>query len=115
MLRNEEKKLCWRPKQAFIECTLKTKCYKEKESIEECLAASECFLERKNWVLCKLNSTNPRYRLRGNPYDIATEDQKKIEQRNARIIQRQLEDEGLDIEHAAEEAKKRAAKLDTTL
>lgn len=73
---------------------VRTKCYEDKGQIEECIAANECFLERKNYTLCKMNSINPRYRLRGNPYDVATEDQKRIEARNERIAQRELEQNG---------------------
>ena len=92
----ETKRLCWRPKQALIECVFKTQCYEEHKDIETCLMANQCFLERKNWVLCKTNAINPRYRMRGNPYDVASEDQKKIEARNERIVKRQLEEEGID-------------------
>ena len=106
MLRHEDKKLCWRPKSALIDCLIKTKCFEEKQDIEECLATAECFLERKNWVLCRMNSINPRYRLRGNPYDISTEDQKKVEARNERIVQRQIEEEGVDLERVQEPKKK---------
>lgn len=91
----ELKPVCWRPKEQLIECISRSKCFDERRSIEDCVTESECFLERKNWVLCKLNSTNPRYRLRGNPYDTATVDQKKIEARNERIMKRELEDEGI--------------------
>eukprot|EP00758_Cryptobia_borreli_P002513 Tbor_TRINITY_DN3086_c0_g1::TRINITY_DN3086_c0_g1_i1::g.17341::m.17341/K18178/COA5, PET191; cytochrome c oxidase assembly factor 5 len=93
-MEREVKPLCWRPKNTLVECLVKTKCFAEKGDIEGCIAANECFLERKNYVLCKMNSINPRYRLRGNPYDVATEDQKKIEARNNRIIERELEAEG---------------------
>lgn len=89
------KRVCWRPKQALIECVIKTKCYEEKGEIEPCTLANQCFLERKNWVLCKANATNPRYRLRGNPYDVASEDQRKIEARNERIARRQREENGV--------------------
>eukprot|EP00658_Telonema_sp_P-2_P075792 TRINITY_DN65552_c0_g1_i1.p1 TRINITY_DN65552_c0_g1~~TRINITY_DN65552_c0_g1_i1.p1 ORF type:complete len:117 (-),score=34.49 TRINITY_DN65552_c0_g1_i1:267-617(-) len=65
-----------------------------KRQIEDCIAANECFLERKNYTLCKMNSINPRYRLRGNPYDVATEDQKRLEARNERIANRELEQAG---------------------
>ena len=98
MLRHEEKKLCWRPKGALVECIMRSKCFEEKQDLEECIAASECFLERKNWVLCRLNSINPRYRLRGNPYDVSSEDTKKVEARNQRILERQVEEEGADLE-----------------
>jgi|SRR4051812_6945040 hypothetical protein len=91
------KRLCWRPQQALIECVYKTKCYEESKDIELCLQANQCFLEKKNWVLCKTNSINPRYRLRGNPYDVASDDHKKIEARNARILKRQMEEDGTDV------------------
>ncbi|CAD2214807.1 hypothetical protein AGDE_00605 [Angomonas deanei] len=87
--------MCWRPKNALIECVVNTKCFEEKNEIEGCIAANECFLERRNWTLCKMNAMNPRYRLRGNPYDVATEDQKKIEARDERIRRRELEEEGI--------------------
>ena len=90
----EIKPACWRPKQALITCIVRTKCFDEHQTVEDCIAATECFQERKNWVLCKMNLTNPRYRLRGNPYDVATEDQKKVESRNRRIMERQMEEEG---------------------
>jgi hypothetical protein len=88
------KSVCWRPKHTLIECIVRTKCFEEKNDVEDCVSVSDCHLERKNWVLCKLNAMNPRYRLRGNPYDIATEDQRKIEARNERIMKRDLEEEG---------------------
>lgn len=91
----DPKAVCWRPKQALIECVLKTKCFREVGDIEKCIVASECHLEKKNWVLCKTNVMNPRYRLRGNPYDIGSEDQKKIEARNERIAKRLAEEQGL--------------------
>lgn len=98
---NEDpKRLCWRPQQALIECVAKTKCFEEHKEIEKCLVANQCYLERKNWILCKTNSVNPRYRLRGNPYDVASEDQKRIEARDARIRKRQMEAEGLDLPDA---------------
>lgn len=90
----ETKAICWRPKQALIECIVKTKCFEEHQEVEPCISASQCLVERKNWVLCKANAINPRYRLRGNPYDTASEDAKKIEARNERIRRRQLEEEG---------------------
>ena len=93
-MEREVKPLCWRPKQTFIECLVRTKCYEDKGTIEDCIAANECFLERKNYTLCKMNSINPRYRLRGNPYDVATEDQKRLEARNERIANRELEQAG---------------------
>ena len=95
-LQEDPKAVCWRPKQALIECIIKTKCFQEMQQVEPCIAASECYHERKNWVLCKCNVSNPRYRLRGNPYDIGSEDQKKIEARNERIAKRQAEEQGLD-------------------
>ena len=94
IMEREVKPLCWRPKQTFIECLVRTKCYEDKGTIEDCIAANECFLERKNYTLCKMNSINPRYRLRGNPYDVATEDQKRLEARNERIANRELEQAG---------------------
>ncbi|AAZ10674.1 hypothetical protein, conserved [Trypanosoma brucei brucei TREU927] len=94
-MEKENKSICWRPKNALIECIVSTKCFEEKQSVEDCVAASECFMERRNWTLCKVNAVNPRYRLRGNPYDVATEDQKKIEARNERIKRRELEEEGI--------------------
>lgn len=93
--KEDPKAVCWRPKQALIECVMKTKCYREVGDIEQCIAAAECHLERKNWILCKTNVMNPRYRLRGNPYDVGTEDQKKIEARNERIAKRLAEEQGL--------------------
>lgn len=95
-LDEEPKSVCWRPKQALIECIIRTKCYQEMGTVEDCMACAECYLERKNWVLCKVNVMNPRYRLRGNPYDIGTEDQKKIEARNERIAKRMAEEQGID-------------------
>jgi cytochrome c oxidase assembly factor 5 len=94
-LDEEPKAQCWRPKQALIECVLKTKCFEEMKEVEPCIAAAQCFHERKNWVLCKTNVLNPRYRLRGNPYDVASEDTKKIEARNERIARRMAEEQGL--------------------
>lgn len=94
-MESEHKSICWRPKNTLIECIVRTKCFEEKNDVGECVSANECFLERKNWVLCKMNAINPRYRLRGNPYDVATEDQRKIEARNERIMKRDLEEEGL--------------------
>lgn len=93
-MEKEFKGICWRPKNSLIECVVMSKCFEERESIEDCIAVSDCFLERRNWTLCKMNAANPRYRLRGNPYDVATEDQKKIEARDERIRRRQLEDDG---------------------
>lgn len=93
------KPICWRPKQALIECIVKTRCYAEHNKVEPCIAANECYLERKNWTLCKTNAINPRYRMRGNPYDLASEDQKKIEARDERIRQRMLEDRGIRPEY----------------
>jgi hypothetical protein len=94
---DEVKSVCWRPKQAMIECIIKSKCYEEMSDVEKCIACAECYLERKNWVLCKFNVMNPRYRLRGNPYDIGTEDQKKIEARNERIARRMAEEQGISL------------------
>lgn len=91
----ETKTLCWRPKNTLIECIVRTKCFEDKNDVSECIAANECYLERKNYILCKLNAINPRYRIRGNPYDTATEDQKKIEARNERIQRRELEEAGI--------------------
>jgi cytochrome c oxidase assembly factor 5 len=93
--RPEAKVICWRPKQALIECVVKTKCFEEMGEIEPCISATQCHLERKNWVLCKTNALNPRYRLRGNPYDVASDDQKKIEARDERIKARMRQEEGL--------------------
>lgn len=94
----EVKAICWRPKQALMECLIKTKCFSEHGEIEPCINANECMLERKNWVLCKVNAHNPRYRLRGNPYDVATDDVKKIEARDERIRRRQMEEAGYSPE-----------------
>jgi len=97
MPREEAKQVCWRPKQALTECVMKTKCFQEMGEVEPCIAASECYQERKNWVLCKCNVMNPRYRLRGNPYDVGSADQKKIEARNERIARRMAEENGFDL------------------
>lgn len=94
-MEKERKGYCWRPKNALIECIVATKCFEEKGNIEDCIAVEDCFLERRNWTICKANAMNPRYRLRGNPYDVATQDQKKIEARDERIRQRELEEEGI--------------------
>ena len=94
-MEKEIKYKCWRPRDALVECVVRTKCFAEKEDVEECLTTPDCFLERKNWILCRLNAQNPRYRLRGNPYDVSTEDQRKIESRNARIKRREAEEDGL--------------------
>lgn len=105
-MEKQQKTICWRPKQTLIECVVKTKCFEEKNDVGECVAANDCFLERKNWVLCKMNAVNPRYRLRGNPYDIASEDVKKIEARNERILKRDLEEEGLWEEQLKQQREK---------
>lgn len=94
-MEKETKSICWRPKQTLIECIVKSKCFEEKNDVGDCVSVSDCHLERKNWVLCKMNAMNPRYRLRGNPYDVATEDQRKIEARNERIMKREMEEEGI--------------------
>jgi cytochrome c oxidase assembly factor 5 len=103
----EQKSICWRPKNTLIECIVKSKCFEAKENIEDCVADSDCHLERKNWLLCKMNAINPRYRLRGNPYDVATEDQKKIEARNERIMRRDMEEEGIWEEQMREKLAKK--------
>jgi hypothetical protein len=106
--KEEVKTICWRPKQALIECILTTKCFRELGEIDKCIAASECHLEKKNWVLCKLNHCNPRYRLRGVAYDVTGADAKKIEARNARIAKRLAEEKGLfENTVVVEEAQKR--------
>mmetsp|Transcript_290 Transcript_290/g.407 ORF Transcript_290/g.407 Transcript_290/m.407 type:complete len:95 (-) Transcript_290:82-366(-) len=88
----ETKRACWKAKESFMKCIIQSQCYTEKQDLEECISAPECFLERKNWVICKLNANNPKYRLRGNPYDVMTEDQKKTSERAERI-QREMDEE----------------------
>ena len=95
----DAKPSCWRPKEALIECIVKTRCFAEHNKVEPCISANECYLERKNWVMCKTNTMNPRYRLRGNPYDIASEDVKKSEARDERIKKRMMEDQGIRDEY----------------
>jgi len=83
-----------------MKCIMKTKCFKEKESagstkpMEDCLTVQDCFLERKNWIVCKMNSHNPKYRNRGNPYDQVTQDQRKSEERMDRIRAQMAEEAG---------------------
>ena len=90
----ETKRACWRAKEGFLKCLAKSTCYKETRSFEDCLLDDSCYLARKNWVICKMNSANPKYRNRGNPYDIMTEDQRKVQDRVERLRQRIAEEDG---------------------
>ena len=92
----EKRRVCWRSKEQLIQCIQHSTCFLEKgEAIPECLLIPECFLERKNWLLCKLTAFNPKYRLRGSPYDRLTEDQRKTEERIERIRREEAEERGV--------------------
>ena len=91
----EARKACWRAKESFLKCLAQSNCYKETRSFEGCLLEDSCYVARKNWVICKMNAANPKYRNRGNPYDIMTEDQRKVQERVERLQQRIVEEDGV--------------------